>query len=77
MQQLLAEKKTALDAREVPAQSVPKWPELAMKIIYPQVIARHPDILQFLPDIDEENPRYPERLFFYRVLYAKYEDTYN
>ena len=49
-----------------------------MKHIYPQVIERHPDILNFLPDMDgdEGNPRYPERKFFYRVLNAKFPPTY-
>ena len=51
MQELLSEKKKALLAKSVPAQKVPTWPELAMKLIYPQVIERHPDLVQYLPDL--------------------------
>ena len=78
LQDILAEKKLALLAANVPARKIPKWPEMAMKLIYPQVIERHPDLLKYLPDPtgDEGNPRYPERVFFYRILNAMYEETY-
>jgi hypothetical protein len=73
----MSQKKKALLATNVPARKVPTWPELAMKLIYPQVIDRHPDLLEYLPDIGGElTPRLPERDFFYRILNAQHEATY-
>jgi hypothetical protein len=70
-------KKRGKLAKDVPAQKVPTWPELAMKLIYPQVIERHPDLLEYLPEVTGSPPRYPERVFFYRILNAQHEETYN
>jgi hypothetical protein len=57
--------------KNVPARKVPHWPQLALKIIYPQIAKMAPDILQYLPDLEGKNDdRYPERDFFYRVLNA-------
>ena len=36
--------------REVPARHMPQWPELSVKIIYPQMLAAHLDLAQYLPD---------------------------
>jgi hypothetical protein len=55
---------------------VPRWPELAVKVIYPQVINRLPLLQLYLPDPHgKDETRYPDRDFFYRVLYALYPDT--
>ena len=43
-QDILAGRKKALLQREVPARHMPKWPELSVKIIYPQMLAAHPDL---------------------------------
>ncbi len=73
----MAGKKKALLAKEVPARKVPTWPELAMKLIYPQVIERHPDLLEYLPELGgAQPPRYAEKEFFYRVLNARHSETY-
>ena len=44
IQDILAGRKKALLQREVPARHMPKWPELSVKIIYPQMLAAHPDL---------------------------------
>jgi hypothetical protein len=78
LQDILKGKKKGKLAKDVPARKVPTWPELAMKLIYPQVIERHPDLLEYLPEVTgNQTPRYPERVFFYRILNAQHEETYN
>jgi hypothetical protein len=56
---------------------VPRWSELAVKTIYPQVINTLPELHHYLPEPHgtAEDQRYPDRDFFYRVLYALYPDT--
>ena len=67
------EKKRALKVKDVPARKVPHWPQLAVKIIYPQVAKIVPDFLQYLPDLEgKEGNRFPERDFYYRALNALY-----
>ncbi len=71
----MTEKKELL-AKEVPARML-TWPELAMKLIYPQVIERHPDLLEYLPVLGEaQSTRYHEREFSFRVLNARHSETY-
>ncbi len=60
----------------MPARKVPNWPQLSLKLIYPQVVEMHPDILAYLPDLQGDSKRYPERDFFYRVLNALHPATY-
>lgn len=48
-----------------------------MKLIYPQVVQRKPEIQLYLPDITEGKQgdiRYPERDFFYKVLNSLHPD---
>ena len=56
---------------------MPHWPELAVKQIYPQVINDLPLLQKYLPDPtgSEDNQRFPDRDFFYRVMYALYPET--
>ena len=76
IQDILAGRKKALLQREVPARHMPKWPELSVKIIYPQMLAAHPDLAQYLPDPQgRADIRLPERDFFYRVAYALHPST--
>jgi hypothetical protein len=61
----------------VPARRIPHWPQLAVKLIYPQVVQRKPEIQLYLPDITEGKQgdiRYPERDFFYKVLNSLHPD---
>ena len=48
-----------------------------MKIIYPQVIDTLPELKLYLPEPQgsDESLRYPDRDYFYRVMYALYPDT--
>ena len=59
----------------MPARKIPHWPQLAVKLIYPQVTKMVPDILDYLPDLHgKDEDRYPERDYFYRVLNALHPD---
>lgn len=62
--------KKVLKQKEVPARKMPNWPQLAVKIIYPQAIEKHPDLLEYLPDpTGKTETRLPERDFFYKVYF--------
>ena len=49
-----------------------------MKYMYPQVVKLHPDILEYLPDLQGKtgNERFPERDFFFKVLNKLYPATF-
>ena len=69
----MAQKKKVLLQKDVPARKVPHWPQLAVKLIYPQVAKIVPEFLEYMPDLQGKNEdRYPERDFFYRALNALY-----
>ena len=73
LQAILCGQKKALMQKDVPARSVPSWNELAVKSVYPTVIQQLPDINMYLPDPQGKNDlRFPERDFFYKILYALY-----
>jgi len=55
---------------EVPAKTVPHWPGLTVKNVYPQV-NEWPNVLSYLPDYDN---KLPERDFFFKVLYTLHPD---
>jgi hypothetical protein len=75
IQDVRSGRKKALLQRNVPARHVPRWPELAVKIIYPQVINTYPALQEYLPDPQgKDDIRLPDRDFFYRVMYALYPD---
>ena len=77
LQAIFAGKKKALRATDVPARRVPHWPEMAVKTIYPQMIAMHPDLLDYLLEPHGNKVKlFPEREFFYTVLNALHPDTY-
>ena len=77
IQDILSGKKKALQQKDVPARHIPRWPELSVKIIYPQMIQTHPDLKNYLPEVQgsEGNERLPDRDFFYKVLFALYPAT--
>jgi len=60
----------------VPARYIPRWPELCVKIIYPQVINTLHELRHYLPEPQgkEGNERLPDRDFFYKVFYALYPE---
>ena len=67
----MAKRKKVLSTKNVPARKVPQWPQLAIKLIYPQIARMAPDVLEYMPDIEgKKEDRFPERDFFYRVLNA-------
>jgi hypothetical protein len=75
LQDILHQDKKALLAKNVPARRIPHWPQLAVKLIYPQIIEMRPQIKEYLPDISGKGEdRYPERDFFYRVVNSLYPD---
>jgi len=49
---------------------VPHWPGLTVKNVYPQV-NEWPNVLHYLPDWDN---KFPERDFFFKVLYTLHPD---
>ena len=71
LQDIMCQKKKVLKQKDVPARKIPHWPQLAVKLIYPQVAKMVPDLLDYLPDLQgKDGQRFPERDFFYRVLNA-------
>jgi hypothetical protein len=76
IQDVLSGKKKVLRQKEVPARKMPNWPQLAVKIIYPQAIEKHPDLLEYLPDpTGKTETRLPERDFFYKVYFKLHPDV--
>ena len=75
IQDIIGGTKHALLQRDVPARHMPHWPELSVKTIHPQMLKMHPDLAQYLPDVQGNDLRLPERDFFYRVAYALHPDT--
>ena len=77
IQDLLCKKKKALLQKDVPSRKVPQWPQLAMNRVYDQIIELHPGIIEYLPSpsCEDEKHQYPEREFFYKVLYKLHPHT--
>ena len=71
LQAILTGKKLVIKQEKCKGRHVPNWPELAMKLIYPVIVAELPAIKQYLPDPQgDKEKRLPDRHFFYQVLYA-------
>ena len=66
LQAILYGQKKCLRQKEVPAKTVPHWPGLTVKNVYPQVWD-WPNVREYLPDWDN---KFPERDFFFKVLYT-------
>ena len=77
VQDILSGKKKHLLQKDTPSRKVPLWSELAVKNMYDQIIKLHPDVLEYLPDLQgsDGNTRFPEREFFYKVLYKLHPET--
>jgi hypothetical protein len=50
IQDVLSGRKKALKQKNVPARYIPRWPELCVKIIYPQVIDTLQELRHYLPE---------------------------
>ena len=74
IQDILSGRKKALLQRNVPAKIVPNWPELAVKNVYYQVLD-YPGLKDYLPDVQGNDKRLPERDFFWKVLYCLYPEN--
>ena len=60
--------------KDVPAKTVPHWPELSVKECYPKAIKNLPNLALHLPEPWGKDRRLPEREFFWRTMYALYPD---
>ena len=53
---------------------MPNWPELVVKNVYPQVI-KFDGLANYLPDVQGNDKRLPEREFFWKVLYSLFPEN--
>jgi len=67
---ILIGKKKCLLQKDVPNRSVPKWPQLALKNIYSDVIKAYPELLEYFPDPEPNSTRFPPREFFFAIFAA-------
>ena len=70
LQAILYGQKKVLKQKEVPAKSIPHWPGINVKNVYPQVY-EWPNVQDYLPNYDNS---FPERDFFFKVLYTLHPD---
>ena len=77
LQDIFSGRKSTLLQSQVPARHIPLWPQLALNNTYPQLVERHPDIRDYLPDPSgsEGKERLPDRDFVYMVVNALYPAT--
>ena len=68
LQQLAEGTKKMVDRAKVPANRVPQWPELAVRLLSPNVLA-DPQLKDYFPDKFRAG-KAPERDFFWGVLFA-------
>ena len=73
LQDIFSGRKRTLLQSQVPARHIPQWPQLALNITFPQLLARHPELQEYLPDKSgsEGKERLPDRDFVYPT-YLKY-----
>ena len=62
--------KKCLLQQDVPNRQVPQWPQLSVKVVYPKVLLQCPDVLEYLPDEEDNCHGLPPREFFFAVLSA-------
>ena len=70
LQQIFAGKKKCLLQKDVPSTTVPHWPQLAVKEIYPKAVEAFPEISEYMSDSGDNSNSFPPRDFFYGVLGA-------
>ena len=68
LQDILYKKKKVLLLSDVTAKKVPNWPELSLKRCFTMVTESCPEILNYLPDFNENKP--VDRDFFWQVTYT-------
>ena len=68
LKSVLAGKKQLVKRSRVPRIAVPKYPELAVKALFPKILQSSPGIIDFFPD--PETNKLPEAEFFYGILAA-------
>ena len=68
LQDILYEKKKVLLLSDVSAKKVPSWPELSLKRCFALVTDSCPEILNYLPEFNENKP--VDRDFFWQVTYT-------
>ena len=71
IQQILEGKKKCYFRHEVRDHKIKKeWPELAVSNIWP-LIKNNKKVLKYLPSDTMEHGRWPDRIFFWKVLCTK------
>ena len=71
IQQILSNQKKVLLQKNVPTRTVPQWPQLGVKYVYPQAVVELPELAEYLPDpVGKNEKRLPDRDFFYKVFNA-------
>ena len=74
LQDILSGKKKALRQTQVPARTVPNWPQLAVKHHY-DVAVKLQGVADYLPEpTGKDELRLPERDFFWKVVYSLHPD---
>ena len=70
LQDILSGKKKALKQTQVPARTVPNWPQLAVKHHY-DVAIKLENVADYLPQpTGKDELRLPERDFFWKIVYT-------
>ena len=64
---VLQDKKRLLKTSELNKINIPRYEELSVKNLY-QDAMKDPDVSQYLPDLEQNSKKYPEREFFFNVL---------
>ena len=71
LQQILVGRKKCLLQADVPHRQIPRWPQLATKTMYPQIVTAYPEIKDYLPDKGDYTGRdVPPREFFFSIFAA-------
>lgn len=68
LQQILRGEKKCLLQKDVKRREVPHWPQLQIKDIYLEALEKFPELVDYMPDSDEDPKSFPPRVFFFAVL---------
>ena len=72
LQDILTDRKKYLSKKDVPQVTVPNWPELSLKKVWPKV-RDLPTVQDYLPEeMDPSNPAKADRDFVWGILSALY-----
>ena len=64
---ILQNKKKVLKTTELIKINIPRYEELSVRNLYDDVM-KDPDVSQYLPDLEQNSSKLPEREFFFNVL---------